>query len=73
MRYGLTVAISTKDLAKAHHAIKRVQSNFIRVNNVGPHFLGAGYGGYWQSGIVREESIEEVLSFAQSMNINIAL
>ena len=73
MQYGLTVAIFTKDLAKAHPAIKRVQSNFIRVNNVGPHLLGAGYGGYWQSGIGREESIEEVLSFTQSVNTNITL
>ena len=35
--------------------------------------LGAGYGGYKQSGIGREESIEELLSFTQSKNINITL
>ena len=46
---------------------------FIWVNNAGPHFLGAGYGGYKQSGIGREESIKELLSFTQSKNINITL
>ena len=50
-----------------------MQSGFIWVNNAGPHFLGFGYGGYKQSGIGREESIEELLSFTQSKNINIAL
>ena len=73
VEYGLTAAIFTKDLAKAHRTASRVQSGFIWVNNAGPHFLGAGYGGYKQSGIGREESIEELLSFTQSKNINITL
>ena len=73
VEYGLTAAIFTKDLAKAHRAASRVQSGFIWVNNAGPHFLGTGYGGYKQSGIGREESIEELLAFTQSKNINITL
>ena len=73
VEYGLTAAIFTKDLARAHRTASRVQSGFIWVNNAGPHFLGAGYGGYKQSGIGREESIEELLSFTQSKNINITL
>ena len=71
--YGLTAAIFTKDLARAHRTAARVQSGFIWVNNAGPHFLGAGYGGYKQSGLGREESIEELLAFTQSKNINIVL
>ena len=63
VEYGLTAAIFIKDLVKAHHAAGRVQSGFIWVNNAGPHFLGAGYGAYKQSGIDRGESIEELLSF----------
>jgi betaine-aldehyde dehydrogenase len=73
VEYGLTAAIFTKDLAKAHRTASRVQSGFIWVNSAGPHFLGAGYGGYKQSGIGREESIEELLSFTQSKNIHITL
>ena len=71
--YGLTAAIFTKDLAKAHRTASRVQSGFIWINHAGPHFPGTGYGGYKQSGIGREESIEELLSFTQSKNINIVL
>ena len=73
VEYGLTVAICTKNLTRAHRAAGRVQSGFIWVNNAGPHFLGAGYGGCKQSGIGREELIEELLSFTQSKNINTML
>jgi betaine-aldehyde dehydrogenase len=73
VEYGLTAAIFTKDLARAHRAASRVQSGFVWVNQAGPHFLGTGYGGYKQSGIGREESIAELLSFTQSKNINITL
>ena len=73
VEYGLTGAIFTRDLANAHRAAGRIQSGFIWVNNAGPHFLGTGYGGYKQSGIGRDESIEELLSYTQSKNINITL
>jgi len=73
VEYGLTAAIFTRDLANAHRAAAKVQSGFIWVNSAGPHFLGTGYGGYKQSGIGREESIEELLAFTQSKNINITL
>ena len=45
VEYGLTAAIFTKYFFRAHHAAERVQFGFIWVNNAGPHFLGAGYGG----------------------------
>jgi betaine-aldehyde dehydrogenase len=73
VEYGLTAAIYTRDLVLAHRTASKVQSGFIWINNAGPHFLGAGYGGYKQSGIGREESIEELLSFTQTKNINISL
>jgi hypothetical protein len=37
------------------------------------HFLGAPFGGYKQSGIGREECLEELISFTQEGNININL
>ena len=53
--------------------MRRVQFGFIWLNNSRLHFLSACYGGYKQSGIGREESIDELLSFSQSKNINIML
>ncbi|WP_321896865.1 aldehyde dehydrogenase family protein [Burkholderia cepacia] len=72
VEYGLTASIFTKDLATAHRAASRIESGFIWVNRAGPHFLGAPYGGYKQSGIGREESIDELMAFTQIKNINIA-
>ncbi|MEI9922489.1 MAG: aldehyde dehydrogenase family protein [Bradyrhizobium sp.] len=72
VEYGLTGAIFTRDLATAHRAASRLEAGFVWVNRAGPHFMGAPYGGYKQSGIGREESIDELLSFTQIKNINIA-
>ena len=71
--YGLTAAIVTTSLANAHRAARRVEAGFVWVNNAAPHYVGAPFGGYKQSGIGREESIEELYAFSQTKNINITL
>ena len=73
VEYGLTASIFTTSLANAHRAASRVESGYVWVNNSSAHFLGTSFGGYKQSGIGREESIEELLSYTQSKNINITL
>jgi betaine-aldehyde dehydrogenase len=73
VEYGLTAAIFTTSLATAHRAASRVEAGFVWVNNSSFHFLGVPFGGYKQSGIGREESIDELLSFTQIKNINITL
>jgi len=73
VEYGLTGAIWTRDLATAHRAAAVIEAGFIWVNNTSAHFLGANFGGYKQSGIGREEGIEELLSYTQVKNINITL
>lgn len=69
--YGLTCSIWTRDLGTAHRAAMRVQAGFVWINEVSRHFLGAPFGGYKQSGIGREECLEELLSFTQEKNIHI--
>ena len=71
VEYGLTGAVFTRDLANAHRAAGRIQAGYIWVNHAGPHVLGTSYGGYKQSGIGRDESIEELLAYTQGKNINI--
>jgi betaine-aldehyde dehydrogenase len=73
VEYGLTTAIYTSNLAVAHRLAARVESGYVWINNSGTHFMGAPFGGYKQSGIGREESIEELLSFTQLKNINVTL
>lgn len=71
--YGLTASIYTTNLASAHSAARRVEAGYVWVNNAGPHFLGAPFGGYKQSGVGREESFEELFTWTQTKNINITL
>lgn len=71
--YGLTASICTTSLANAHRAARRVEAGYVWVNNAGPHYVGVPFGGYKQSGIGREESIEELFAFSQTKNVNITL
>jgi betaine-aldehyde dehydrogenase len=70
---GLTASIWTQDLKTAHRAAARVQAGYIWVNGSSTHFPGAPFGGYKQSGMGREESIEELLECTQIKNVNVAL
>ena len=71
--YGLTCSIWTRDLVTAHRTAMRVQAGFVWVNEVSRHFLGTPFGGYKQSGIGREECLEELISYTQEKNIHINL
>jgi betaine-aldehyde dehydrogenase len=73
VEYGLTASIWTNDLTTAHRTAAAVQSGFVWVNEVSRHFLGVPFGGYKQSGIGREECIDELLAFTQEKNIHIKL
>ena len=70
---GLTASIWTRDLSTAHKAAARIEAGYIWINNSSAHYLGAPFGGYKQSGLGREESIEELLACTQLKNINVTL
>ena len=71
--YGLTCSIWTNDLNRAHRAAGEVEAGYVWVNAVSTHFLGAPFGGYKQSGLGREECLEELLAYTQEKNIHIRL
>jgi betaine-aldehyde dehydrogenase len=73
VEYGLTCSIWTNDLATAHRVAAAVEAGYVWINEVSKHFLGAPFGGYKQSGVGREEGIEELLSFTREKNIHINL
>jgi len=73
VEYGLTASIWTNDLSIAHRTAGVVQAGFVWVNEVSKHFLGAPFGGYKQSGIGREECIEEMFAYTQEKNIHVKL
>lgn len=73
VRYGLTASVYTNDVRRAHRAARSLQSGYVWINDTSKHFLGMPFGGVKASGIGREESLDELLSFTQLKSINIAL
>lgn len=71
--YGLTASIWTNDLTTAIRAARRVEAGYVWVNNTSQHFIGAPFGGYKQSGIGKEESLDELLDYTQVKNVNIKM
>ncbi|MEP6942149.1 MAG: aldehyde dehydrogenase family protein [Betaproteobacteria bacterium] len=67
---GLTCSIWTNDFNAALRTASAAQAGYVWVNEVSRHFLGAPFGGVKQSGIGREECLEELLSFTQEKNIH---
>lgn len=73
VEYGLTASVWTNDLNVAMRAVQRIEAGYIWVNNTSQHFLGAPFGGYKQSGIGREESLDELLDYTKVKNVNFKL
>lgn len=73
VEYGLTAAIWTRDLARAHRTAARAEAGYVWINGSSSHFLGAPFGGYKQSGLGREECLEELLACTQIKNVNVSL
>jgi len=73
LSYGLTASIWTRNLSIAHRAAARVEAGYVWINGASTHYFGVPFGGYKQSGLGREESIEELLDNTQLKSINIVL
>jgi len=71
--YGLTASIWTHDLDRAHRLASRVEAGYVWINGASRHWVGVPFGGYKQSGIGREESIDELLACTQIKNVNVTL
>jgi betaine-aldehyde dehydrogenase len=70
---GLTCSIWTHDLDRAHRLASKVEAGYIWINGASTHHVGVPFGGYKQSGLGREESIEELLACTQIKNVNVTL
>ncbi|MCM3759217.1 aldehyde dehydrogenase family protein [Alkalihalobacillus oceani] len=70
--YGLAAFVWTNDTKKALRTAGKIESGWIQVNRGGAQMPGLSYGGYKQSGIGREFSLEGMLdSYTQVKSIMI--
>ena len=72
--YGLAAYVWTQDMARAINAAHAIEAGWVQINQGGGQMPGHSYGGYKQSGIGREFSLEGMLdSFTQRKNVTINL
>jgi betaine-aldehyde dehydrogenase len=69
--YGLASGVWTGDLKTAMTFARRLQSGFVWVNTTARHFVGTPFGGWKNSGLGREECLEELLSYTHNKAIHI--
>jgi len=72
--YGLAAYVWSHNLDNALNTAHRVEAGWVQVNQGGGQLVGQSYGGYKQSGIGREVSLEGMLAgFTQTKQINVKL
>lgn len=73
VRYGLTGAVWCNDITRAHRLAHALDTGYVWINDAAAHFTGVAFGGFKGSGIGKEESVEELLSYSQSKTVNLRL
>jgi betaine-aldehyde dehydrogenase len=70
---GLTASVWTHDLDLAHKTAERLDAGYVWVNDSTRHYFGTPFGGTKNSGIGREESREELLSYMETKVVHTRL
>jgi 2-formylbenzoate dehydrogenase len=70
---GLTASLWTRDLARAHRLARAVHAGYVWINTASRHYVGMPFGGVKDSGMGREESVDELLSFTQTKAVTVSL
>jgi len=72
VEYGLTAAVWTNDVRRAHRVSAAVEAGYVWINGSSRHFVGTPFGGLKSSGLGREECVEELLSFTETKAVHLS-
>ena len=72
--FGLTANVHSRDIDRALHIARRVDSGAVSVNGDGTmHWPGAPFGGFKSSGVGKEDSLDEIVESTREKNLYINL
>jgi betaine-aldehyde dehydrogenase len=70
---GLTANVFTRDLRVAHRLADQLQAGYVYVNGTGRRPPGSPFGGWKHSGLGKENSPDELLSYTREKTITVTL
>jgi acyl-CoA reductase-like NAD-dependent aldehyde dehydrogenase len=73
LNLGLTASVWSQDINNALKTIRRIKSGYCWVNAVSHHYKAVPFGGYKNSGIGKEEGLDEIVGYTEAKTINIIL
>jgi betaine-aldehyde dehydrogenase len=71
--FGLTANIWTQDLRLAHLTAHRIEAGYVWINGSGSRVPGTPFGGYKNSGLGKESSLEEILEYTRYKVVAVGL
>jgi 2-formylbenzoate dehydrogenase len=71
--YGLTAAVWTSDVTRAHQMAASLEAGYVWINGSSRHYWGLPFGGVKASGVGREESVDELLSYTETKAVTVVL
>ena len=71
--YGLTAGVWTADVGRAHRIVRDLQVGYVWINGSSRHYWGLPFGGVKASGVGREESLDELLSYTETKAVTVVL
>lgn len=71
--YGLSAAVFTEKVSRAHKVARKLQSGMVFINSSGDAHFGIPFGGYKSSGIGRELGQYALDAYTQSKAVHVNL